>query len=126
MPWVATLVMGVFAVAGCLIPVDLLLNATGSTLAFSYGFIALSAVVMRRTSGRTGYAMPLWPLPPVVALVAIAAIFVMGLLDPTQWPSLGIAVGIVAAGYLYYFGYLRSRAGTHLLLLEVDDEEGDR
>lgn len=126
MPWVATLVMGVFAVGGCLIPVDLLLNATGSTLAFSYGFIALSAIVMRRRSGRTGYSMPLWPLPPVVALVAIAAIFVMGLLDPTQWPSLGIAVGIVAAGYLYYFGYLRSRAGTHLLLLEVDDEEGDR
>ncbi|OPX06803.1 APC family permease [Mycobacterium sp. AT1] len=126
MPWVATLVMGVFAVGGCLIPVDLLLNATGSTLAFSYGFIALSAIVMRRTSGRTGYSMPLWPLPPVVALVAIAAIFVMGLLDPTQWPSLGIAVGIVTAGYLYYFGYLRSRAGTHLLLLEVDDEEGDR
>lgn len=126
MPWVATLVMGVFAVGGCLIPVDLLLNATGSTLAFSYGFIALSAIVMRRTSGRTGYSMPLWPLPPVVALVAIAAIFVMGLLDPTQWPSLGIAVGIVAAGYLYYFGYLRSRAGTHLLLLEVDDEEGYR
>ncbi|KQY09870.1 amino acid transporter [Mycobacterium sp. Root135] len=126
MPWVATLVMGVFAVGGCLIPVDLLLNATGSTLAFSYGFIALSAIVMRRTSGRTGYSMPLWPLPPVVALVAIAAIFVMGLLDPTQWPSLGIAVGIVAAGYLYYFGYLRSRAGTHLLLLEVHDEEADR
>jgi len=126
MPWVATLVMGVFAVGGCLIPVDLLLNATGSTLAFSYGFIALSAIVMRRTSGRTGYSMPLWPLPPVVALIAIAAIFVMGLLDPTQWPSLGIAVGIVATGYLYYFAYLRSRAGTHLLLLDVDDEEGDR
>lgn len=126
MPWVATLVMGVFAVGGCLIPMDLLLNATGSTLAFSYGFIALSAIAMRRTSGRTGYSMPLWPLPPVVALVAIAAIFVMGLLDPTQWPSLGIAVGIVAAGYLYYFGYLRSRAGTHLLLLEVHDEETDQ
>jgi amino acid transporter len=126
MPWVATLVMGVFAIAGCFIPVDLLLNATGSTLAFSYGFIALSAIVMRRRPGRTGYAMPLWPLPPIVALTAIAAILVMGLLDPTQWPSLGIAVGIVAAGYLYYFGYLRSRAGTHLLLLEVADEEGDR
>ena len=126
MPWVATLVMGVFAVAGCLIPVDLLLNATGSTLAFSYGFIALSAIVMRRASGGTGYSMPLWPLPPVIALVAIATIFVMGLLDRTQWPSLGIAVGIVAAGYLYYFGYLRSRASTHLLLLEVVDEEGDR
>jgi hypothetical protein len=47
----------------------------------------------------------------------------MGLLDPNQWLSLGIAVGIVATGFLYYFCYLRSRAGTHLLLLEVSDEE---
>jgi amino acid transporter len=123
MPWVATLVMGVLAVAGCLVPIDVLLNATGSTLAFSYGFIALSAIVMRRKSGKAGYLMPLWPLPPVIALVAIATIFVMGLLDPNQWLSLGIAVGIVATGFLYYFCYLRSRAGTHLLLLEVSDEE---
>jgi amino acid transporter len=123
MPWVATLVMGVLAVAGCLVPIDVLLNATGSTLAFSYGFIALSAIVMRHESGRAGYLMPLWPLPPVVALVAIATIFVMGLLDPNQWLSLGIAVGIVATGFGYYFCYLRSRTGTHLLLLEVSDDE---
>ena len=122
MPWVATLVMGVLAVAGCLIPMNVLLNATGSTLAFSYGFIALSAIVMRRKPGRSGYLMPVWPLPPVVALLAIVTIFVMGVLDPNQWLSLGIAVGIVAAGYLYYFGYLRSRAGTHLLLLQVSDD----
>jgi hypothetical protein len=81
---------------------------------------------MRRKSGRAGYLMPLWPLPPIVALIAIAAIFVMGLLDPNQWLSLGIAVGIVAAGFGYYFGYLRSRAGTHLLLLEVSDDEDGR
>lgn len=126
MPWVATIVMGVLAVAGCLVPIDVLLNATGSTLAFSYGFIALSAIVMRRRSvesDRVGYRMPLWPLPPVVALAAIVTIFVLSLLDPNQWLSLGIAVGIIAAGFLYYFCYLRSRAGTHLLLLEVSDEE---
>ena len=55
-------------------------------------------------------------------VAAIATIFVKGLLDPNQWLSLGIAVGIVATGFGYYFGYLRSRAGTHLLLLEVSDE----
>ena len=33
------------------------------------------------------------------------------------------AVGIVATGFGYYFCYLRSRAGTHLLLLEVSDED---
>lgn len=124
MPWVATIVMGVLATAGCLVPLEVLLNATGSTLAFSYGFIALAAIIMRRSaSDGDGYRMPWWPLPPVAALLAIAAIFVVGVLDPNQWLSLGIAVGIVAAGYAYYFCYLRSRAGTHLLLLDVRDEE---
>lgn len=124
MPWVATIVMGVLATAGCLIPLGVLLNATGSTLAFSYGFIALAAIMMRRNaSPGDGYRMPWWPLPPVAALLAIATIFVVGVLDPNQWLSLGIAVGIVAAGYAYYFCYLRSRAGTHLLLLDVRDEE---
>ncbi|OKH67130.1 amino acid transporter [Mycobacterium sp. SWH-M1] len=124
MPWVATIVMGVLATAGCLVPLGVLLNATGSTLAFSYGFIALAAIMMRRNaSPGDGYRMPWWPLPPVAALLAIATIFVVGVLDPNQWLSLGIAVGIVAAGYAYYFCYLRSRAGTHLLLLDVRDEE---
>ena len=125
MPWVATIVMGVLATAGCLVPLGVLLNATGSTLAFSYGFIALAAIMMRRNaSPGDGYRMPWWPLPPVAALLAIATIFVVGVLDPNQWLSLGTAVGIVAAGYAYYFCYLRSRAGTHLLLLDVRDEEG--
>ncbi len=125
MPWVATIVMGVLATAGCLVPLGVLLNATGSTLAFSYGFIALAAIMMRRNaSPGDGYRMPWWPLPPVAALLAIATIFVVGVLDPNQWLSLGIAVSIVAAGYAYYFCYLRSRAGTHLLLLDVRDEEG--
>ena len=48
-----------------------------------------------------------------VALVAILAIFVVGVMDPNQWLRLGIAVGIIATGYAYYFCYLRSRAGTH-------------
>lgn len=124
MPWVATIVMGVFATLACLVPLDILLNATGSTLAFSYGFIALAAIVMRRkTSAGDGYRMPWWPLPPVAALAAIVAIFVLGVLDPNQWLSLGIAVGIVGAGFAYYVCYLRSRAGTHLLLLDVHDED---
>lgn len=125
MPWVATIVMGVLALLGCLVPLDVLLNATGSTLAFSYGFIAFAAIVVRRRATRPvdGYRMPWWPLPPALALLAIAAIFVIGVMDPEQWLSLGIAVGIIATGFAYYFCYLRSRSGTHLLLLDVGDEE---
>ena len=125
MPIAATVVMGVIALAACFIPFDVLLNATGSTLAFSYGFIALAALVVRRTadpSSSAGYRMPLWPAPPAVALIAIVAIFVIGILDPAQWLSLGIAFGIVAAGFLYYALYLRRSPGA-LHLIEGDDDE---
>lgn len=118
MPVTATITMGVIALVGCFIPFDVLLNATGSTLAFSYGFIALAALVVRRQQDDEGgtYRMPLWPVPPVVALAAIATIFVIGILDPAQWLSLGIAAAIVAAGFLYYALYLRTHPGAiHLL-----------
>ena len=124
-PVIATATMGTLALLGCFVPMDVLLTATGSTLAFSYMFIALAALVGRRgaTAG-CGYRMPLWPLPPVLALIAIGTIFVVGVLDPTQWPSLGIAFGIVVAGFAYYACYLRPRAGTHLVLLDaVDDDD---
>lgn len=124
MPVAATVVMGVIAVVACFIPFDVLLNATGSTLAFSYGFIALAALVVRRQRDDSGdsYRMPLWPAPPAVAMLAIATIFVIGILDPGQWLSLGIAAGIVAAGFLYYAVYLRSNPGA-IHLLEADASE---
>ncbi|GAA1955493.1 APC family permease [Agromyces allii] len=136
MPIAATIVMGVIALAACFIPFDVLLNATGSTLAFSYGFIALAALVVRRQTSRgdgvghaasaDSYRMPLWPAPPVLSLVAIATIFVIGILDPAQWLSLGIAIGIIGAGFAYFSLYLRrSPATLHLLAGDDDDDEDD-
>ncbi|MFE6964679.1 APC family permease [Agromyces sp. NPDC057679] len=132
MPVAATVVMGVLALAACFVPFDVLLNATGSTLAFSYGFIALAALVVRRQTNRETAAglstsayfrMPLWPLAPIVALAAIATIFVIGILDPAQWLSLGIAAGIIAAGFAYYALYLRRNPGAaHLLDADEDDD----
>ncbi|WEF20732.1 APC family permease [Microbacterium maritypicum] len=124
MPVAATITMGVIALIGCFIPFDVLLNATGSTLAFSYGFIALAALIVRRQPSVTGsYRMPLWPVPPVVALLAIGTIFVIGILDPAQWLSLGISTGIIAAGFLYYAVYLRANPGAiHLLEADASDD----
>ena len=111
----------------CLVPMDVLLNATGSTLAFSYGFIALAAIVMRRNAtseAGDGYRMPWWPMPPVVALLAILAIFVDGRAGPESVAEPGHRCRASSpTGFAYYFCYLRPRAGTHLLLLEVSDDE---
>ena len=101
MPVVATIVMGVLALAACFIPFDVLLNATGSTLAFSYGFIALAALVVRRTSARRRPARTgcrSGRRRRCSRSSRSSTIFVIGILDPAQWLSLGIAFGIVAAG----------------------------
>ncbi len=58
-----------------------------------------------------------------MAILAIATIFVIGILDPAQWLSLGIAASIVAAGFLYYLVYLRTNPATAHLLSGTDDEE---
>lgn len=124
-PVAATAAMGVFAFLACFVPLDVLLTATGSTLTFSYLFIALAAIHHRRTNGsRTGYRMPWWPLPPAVCIAALCLVFIVAILDPAQSLSLGISLVFVTGGFAYYFLYLRPRSGTHLLLLDaVLDEE---
>lgn len=129
-PVTATAVMGAIAFLACFVPIDILLTATGSTLTFSYLFIALAAISHRRRSGRAGsqargYRMPWWPLPPAICIAALLLVFVVAVLDPEQWLSLGISLAFVAAGFAYYYLYLRPRSGTHLLLLDAvhDDED---
>ena len=123
MPVVATATMGAIALLACFIPLDVLLTATGSTVAFSYLFIALAALVNTVARPREG-GVPdaAFPLPPIVAIIVIAGIILSAVLDPAQWLSLAIALGIVAAGFLYYYAYLRPRSGTHLVLLDAEDE----
>jgi amino acid transporter len=126
MPRLATIVMGVISGACCFIPMTVLVNATGSTVVIGFAFISVAAIVVRRQRGVESselFRMPLWPLPALTALTVIVGVIVIGVLDPEQWVSLGIAIGIVAAGYAYYFGYLRSRGDTHLLLLEAADDD---
>ncbi|MFS0734145.1 APC family permease [Microbacterium sp. 1P10UB] len=125
MPRIATIVMGVISGICCLIPMTVLLNATGSTVVAGLAFIAIAAIALRRS--RHGapsdvFRMPLWPVPAVVALIVIVAVVGIGVFDPGQWVSLGIAGGIVVAGYLYYFLYLRSRGGLPFLGEGQDDD----
>lgn len=125
-PIIATATMGTISLLACFIPLDVLLTATGSTVAFSYLFIALAALVNHRRPAAAGaYRMPLFPLPPILAIVVIAGIILSALLDPAQWLSLGISLGIVAAGFLYYYAYLRPRSGTHLVLLDAEAEAAE-
>lgn len=125
-PVVATAVMGVIALLACFVPMDVLLNATGSTVVFTYLFIAVAALANHRKAKPAGaYRMPWWPIPPAVGLAILVVVFVMTAMDPTQWTSLAIAIGLVVAGFVYYALYVRPRRGTQFVLLDAVDDEAD-
>ncbi|AOX45881.1 APC family permease [Microbacterium sp. BH-3-3-3] len=126
MPRVATIVMGVMSGVCCLIPMTVLANASGSLVVTGFAFIAVAAIVVRRRPGaheKGLFRMPLWPVPALVALLVIVAVVGIGMFDPSQWVSLGVAAGIVVAGYVYYAAYLRPRKGTQFLMLEAPDND---
>jgi hypothetical protein len=66
--------------------------------------------------------MPLWPLPPVVALAGVAVTVLL-----QSGRDLAIVAAIVAAGLLYDAAYLRPRRDTHWILLDplIAQREGD-
>jgi amino acid transporter len=91
------------------------------TVVVTFALIALSALVSRlRQPGLTRpYRMPLWPLPPLVALAGVAVTVAL-----QTGRDLTIVAGILAAGVLYDAVYLRPRRDTHWVLLDpVVDEQ---
>lgn len=126
MPRRATIVMGVLSGISCLLPMTVLANASGSLVVTGFAFIAIAAIMVRRRPApglSDVFRMPLWPVPAVIALVVIVAVVGIGVFDPAQWPSLGVAIGILAAGYLYYALYLKPRRGTQFRMLEAEGDD---
>jgi amino acid transporter len=92
------------------------------TVVATFALIALSALAsrLRQPDLARPYRMPLWPLPPVVALAGVA---VTVLLQTAG--DLAIVAGILAAGLLYDAVYLRPRRDTHWILLDPLVGEAD-
>jgi amino acid transporter len=85
------------------------------TVVVTFALIALSALAsrLRQPVLDRPYHMPLWPLPPLVALAGVA---VTVLLQTGR--DLAIVAAILAAGALYERAYLRRRRDTHWILLD--------
>jgi amino acid transporter len=92
------------------------------TVVATFALIALSALVsrLRQPHLTRPYRMPLWPLPPVVALAGVAVTVVL-----QTGRDLAIVAGILAAGMLYDAAYLRPRHDTHWTLLDPLVDEPD-
>lgn len=78
-PWVATVLVGGVGLVMCLtVSLNTLANLTGASLVADYALIAIAAFAARMTgaTAHASYKMPLWPLPPLLALAALGYVFV--------------------------------------------------
>jgi hypothetical protein len=80
-----------------------------------FALIALSALVSRvqQPGLARPYRVPLWPLPPLLALAGVA----VTVLVQTR-RDLAVVAGILAAGVLYDVAYLCPRRDSHWILLD--------
>jgi amino acid transporter len=104
-PHVATLLVGGAGVIACFLPLSFLLVLSGAGIAVTYMGIALAAIVGRTTGTTAGahYRMPLYPLAPIISLVALGGAFWASWLDTeTGRPGLiatGVQMLVAAAWY---------------------------
>jgi len=110
-PWVATLVMGAAALAGCFVDEKVLVLVLGNGNVALYAGLCVAVLIGRRSGAtrHTGYRMPLFPLPPLLVLVALLAIVWFDLHDVEGAKGLAAtAVLLVGAGAYYQLVARRS------------------
>jgi amino acid transporter len=116
-PWVATLASGASAAAMCFVNIQLLLVLTGTGVVLIYAGVCLGALAGRvtGTTAHAPYQMPLFPLVPVLALLALGFIVYASWFDPLVGrPSLFANLAIIAAAVLYY-RFVLLRRGAWIL-----------
>jgi amino acid transporter len=121
MPWVATMLVGVLGAILCaqssLISV---VTFTAVLIIILYALIAISALVsrVRQKDLERPYRMPLWPLPPVIALVGVGLA-----ISQQKGRDLLICAAIFVGGMIYYLGFLRPRQDRYWSHLTVPEHE---
>ena len=111
-PWAATLLTGAITGALCFIPLKLLIIATGACVAAVYAFLCAAAMAGRATdsTGHGLFRMPGFPAAPILALLALAAVFWAAWLDPAEGrPGLIATLGVGGVCGCYYILVLRRR-----------------
>ncbi len=113
-PWIGTLIVGGVGVGCCFLPLTLLLVLSGTGLVAIYAGIAVAAMAGRR-SGATdhaAYRMPLYPLAPVITLIALGYVVWTSWLDLEEGrPGLIMTAAQIVASAAYYWFVLRRSGG---------------
>ena len=111
-PWISTLIVGGAGVACCFLPLELLLVLSGTGLVAIYAGIALALIAGRRSGALAGapFKSPLYPLMPVVTLVALGYIVWLNWWDLEEGrPGLLMTGAQIVLSALYYHFVLRRR-----------------
>lgn len=112
-----TIVCAILAAIGGLAEI---LNFGALLLVVIYAMLAISALVSRMKNKDLvrPYRMPLWPLPPLVALGGCAII----IYDQERQTLISVAI-VLLLGIAYYFGYLRPRPSKWVMRDPVGADE---
>jgi len=115
-PVVATLAVALPGAAfAYFVDIESLLGITGVIVAVVYLLLAAAALAARRRP-HAGWKMPLWPLAPIVVIIALGyAVSQSALMD------LAVTAGIIVAALGYEVLYLRPRRGTRFVVDARED-----
>lgn len=113
-PWIGTLIVGGVGVACCFLPLTLLLVLSGTGLVAIYAGIAVAAMVGRHggATDHARYRMPLYPLAPIITLIALAYVVWTSWLDPAEGRPGLIMTGVQIVGSAAYYWFVLRRRGT--------------
>ncbi|BCG73567.1 amino acid permease [Mesorhizobium sp. 113-1-2] len=116
-PWIATIVVSVLAAVACFIDINLLLVVSGTSLVVIYALLCVAVFAGRRNGSTAGghYRMPLFPVPAILAFVALVYVAYQNLLDAAFGrPSLIATLLIMAVAAIYYVLVLARRTDWNL------------
>lgn len=118
-PWIGTLLIGGVGIVCCFVPVSTLLVLSGQGLVAIYAGMCIAAMAGRR-SGATAdapYRMPLYPVAPVLTLMALGYVVWTSWLDPAEGrPALLMTGAQIALSAAYYWLFLKPRGGWQAVI----------
>lgn len=118
-PWVATLAIGIpGAVLAYAVNIESLLGITSVIVSAMYVVLAVASLrVRRQPTTVAGWRMPLWPLPPVLVVVAVGYALV-----GSSRSDLIVTAVILALAAAYYVLYLARRPHDRFVVVSPSDD----
>lgn len=110
-PYVSLIVIGMLALVCCFLPLDQIIAVIGVGIVVFGGVGAFAAVlVLRRSTVAMPYRMPLFPLPPLVALAAWIYVLLTAGTFAVAFTAVSLAAG--AAVFRYSLSRTAASAGS--------------